>query len=98
MAKGASKSAGRMLKCPEVAGEYRRIGTRVNSRGATSTGDSGQAAPLGSRPMPGLVERPVLGNGHAGCGRRPGKPTGGNTGRAPRVDLTTTCLRTSSRY
>jgi hypothetical protein len=73
MAKGASKSAGRMLKCPEVAGEYRRIGTRVISRGATSTGDSGQAAPLGSRPMPGLVERPVLGNGHAGCGRRPGE-------------------------
>jgi hypothetical protein len=38
--------------------------------------------------MTGLVERPLLGNGHGGCGRRLGEPTGGNTGRAPRVDLT----------
>ena len=36
----------------------------------------------------GLVERPLLGKGHGGCGRRLGKPTGRNTGRAPRVDLT----------
>jgi hypothetical protein len=29
--------------------------------------------------------------GTAGAGGGPGKPTGGNTGRAPRVDLTGTC-------
>ena len=38
--------------------------------------------------MTGLVERPLLGNGYGGCGRRLGENTGGNTGRAPRVDLT----------
>jgi hypothetical protein len=37
----------------------------------------------------GFVESPVLGNGHAGFGRRPGDPHG-NIGRALRVDLTTT--------
>ena len=75
MAKGASKSAGRMLGCPEVvAGEYRRIGARAVSGGATGTGDSGQAAPLGRpRPTAGLVERPLPGNGHGGCGRRLGE-------------------------
>src|SRR6187551_1811713 len=74
MAKGASKSAGRMLKCSEVVGEYRGIGARAVSGGATGTGDSGQAAPLGrSRPTAGLVERPLPGNGHGECGRRLGE-------------------------
>ena len=75
MAKGASKSAGRTLGCPEVvAGEHRRIGAHAVSGGATSTGDSGQAAPLGRpRPTAGLVERPLPGNGHGGCGRRLGE-------------------------
>ena len=92
MAKGASKSAGRMLKCPEVVGEYRRIGARAVSGGATSTGDSGQAAPLGRpRPTAGLVERPLLGNGHGGCGRRLGethrwKHRQGAPGRPHRTD------------
>ena len=57
-----------------VAGEHRRIGARAVSGGATSTGDSGQAAPLGRpRPTAGLVERPLPGNGHGGCGRRLGE-------------------------
>ena len=47
-AHSSSKSAGRMLGCPEVvAGEYRRIGAHAVSGGATSTGDSGQACTVG---------------------------------------------------
>ena len=43
----------------------------------------------GHGPTAGLVERPLPGNGHGGVREAArGKPTGGNTGRAPRVDLT----------
>src|SRR5688572_13335838 len=86
MAKGASKSAGRRLECLEVAGEHRRIGAPAVSGGATGTGDPGQAAPL----MTGLWSARCSETGTAGAGGDSGKPTGGNTGRAPRVDLTVT--------
>src|SRR6187401_2732548 len=81
MAKGTSKSAGRTLECPEAVGEYRRYGAGAVARRATGTGDPDQAAPLGRDdphlrihgPRKGLVERPLPGNGHGGCGRRLGE-------------------------
>ena len=39
-------------------------------------------------PPTGHVERPLLGNGHGGCGGRSGKRTGSNPGTAPRTDPT----------
>src|SRR6187551_1674490 len=81
MAKGTSKSAGRTPECPEAVGEYRRYGARAVARRTTGTGDPDQAAPLGRDdphlrihgPRTGLVERPLPGNGHGGCGRRLGE-------------------------
>ena len=38
------------------------------------------------RPTAGLVERPLPGNGHGGCGRRLGETDGWKHRRAPRAD------------
>ena len=77
-------------------GEHRRIGARAVSGGATGTGDSGQAGPSGRRrPTAGLVERPLPGNGHGGCGGGRGnhrwKHRQGAPGRPHGPTSTSTC-------
>jgi hypothetical protein len=45
-------------------------------------------APFGNRPTEKDPNQRHLAGGRVHAGGGPGKPTGGNTGRAPRVDLT----------
>ena len=66
----------------------RRCPPRATDTGAQSSRLRGRSQDEDHTSTTGLVERPLLGNGHGGCGRRPGETTGGNAGRAPRVDLT----------
>ena len=89
MAKGASKSAGRMLKCPEAVGEHRRIGAHaVRAERRVRETQAKLHRWADHDPQRDLWSARCPETGTAGAGGGSGKPTGGNTGRAPRADLT----------
>ena len=65
----------------------RRYAPRATDTGEQRSRLRGQPQHEATSPRNGLVERRCPETGTAGAGGGPGKPTGGNTGRAPRVDL-----------
>jgi hypothetical protein len=97
MAKGASKSAGRMLGCPEVAvntDESELALFRAERRVREIQAKLHRWAD--HDPQRDLWSARCPETGTAGAGGGSGKPTGGNTGRAPRADLTCATRRLES--